>query len=98
MNDKELLGEFFINVGTEKNRSLLVELINKFINLQPKFKPLAENDIYRSYFNNYCKKHGLKLLDNYYFINNPSYSIKGGNNDICICVDENNIKHVIVKR
>lgn len=98
MNDKELLGEFFINVDAEKNRSLLVELINKFINLHPKFKPLAKNDIYRSYFITYCKKNGLKLLDDYYFINNPSYNIKGGNNDICICVDENNIKHVIVKR
>lgn len=98
MNDKELLGEFFINVDTEKNRSLLVELINKFINLHPKFKPLAGNDIYRSYFMNYCKKHGLKLLDDYYFIKNPSYNIKGGNNDICICIDEKNIKHVIVKR
>ena len=98
MNDKELLGNFFINVGTEKDRSLLVELINKFINLYPKFKPLAENDKYRSYFMNYCKKNDLKLLDGYYFINNPSYNIKGGNNDICICVDGNNIKHVIVKR
>lgn len=98
MNDKELLGDFFINVGTEKNRTLLVELINKFINLYPKFKPLAEKDRCRSYFINYCKKNSLKLLDDYYFINNPSYNIKGGNNDICICVDEHNIKHVIVKR
>lgn len=82
MNDKELLGEFFINVGTEKNRTLLVELINKFINLYPKFKPLAENDRCRSYFINYCKKNNLKLLDDYYFINNPSYNIKGGNHNI----------------
>ena len=60
MNDKELLGEFFINVGTEKNRTLLVELINKFINLYPKFKPLAENDKCRSYFKNYCKKNSSR--------------------------------------
>lgn len=38
------------------------------------------------------------MLDSFYFVNNPSSQINCGGNTFCICVDENNVKHILVCR
>ena len=40
---KEALGEFYIDINEEKNKKIYVEVINKFINLRPYFKPPLKN-------------------------------------------------------
>lgn len=96
---KEALGEFYIDVNEEKNKKIYVEIINKFINLQPHFKPPLKNkNNLKNKIKLFCKNNDLHLLDTFYFTHSVPFQIKGGENTFFLCVDNDNIKHIYTIR
>lgn len=95
-NKKELLGEYYVDYQLTKDKNLLIDIINRFINKNPNFKPITNDRTSEIY--NFTITHGLKFIDKYFFSRNVPYQIHGGYNTFAICLDENNVKHVILKR
>ena len=96
---KEALGEFYIDINEEKNKKIYVEIINKFINLRPYFKPPLKNkNNIKNKIRLFCKNNELHLLDTFYFTHNVPFQIKGGENTFFLCVDNDNIKHIYTIR
>ena len=96
---KEALGEFYIDINEEKNKKIYVEVINKFINLRPYFKPPLKNkNNIKNKIRLFCKNNDLHLLDTFYFTHNVPFQIKGGENTFFLCVDNDNIKHIYTIR
>lgn len=96
---KKLLGDFYLALNTPHTKEEYISKINGFINQLPNFKPYAKCNYICSVLRSYERNNNVKFLDLYYFINeNMPYELKGGNNSIGICVDENNVKHIVLKR
>ena len=95
---EELLGEFYLPLNERHTKEEYIDKINGFINLLPNFKPIIEYPS-SSIFKMYAKENNVQFLDLFYFVNSHiPYELKGGNYNLGICVDENNIKHIILKR
>ena len=96
---KKLLGDFYLPLNSPHTKEEYISKINGFINQLPNFKPYAKRNHLCSVFRAYEKNNNVKFLDLYYFMNESMpYELRGGNNSVGICVDENNVKHIILKR
>ena len=104
---KKILGEFYIDVKTERNKTVYFNIINKFINSDNSFMPYLDKLRKRQYYNSNTlkwidNKPNLKLLDIYMLSLEIDPHLKDGfcyaTNDCFVCYDTELEKKVIYVR